>query len=308
MEGQVPWVFSVLEDNSEVCFTDHELVCVNPVEGDPMHYAGLLDPDRTSPCRIDNTDGMLTVFSSVYDEETGHMMISRYFMNVHQTDNLGGSNGWLTSETDQTRIYVPSHGLWEDGTIYFEPYLDAQVINLIPVNQPYYTLTSDVENIYFGGGLQGSDLVPSSFKLRFNMPDGATPDQIVPVWWDEVGGMWSESGIEYSEPYQEGDDWFISFQSRIDEVTYAPYEEGCFFVTFAVMVREVGFSIDGPFFTDVGDGWDYPDVCATPEPTVDCSPLFWTVMRDGDGVPPEEWIDVWLDSIRIVHNGVADNG
>ncbi len=308
MEGQVPWVFSVLEDHSEVCFTDHELVCVNPVEGDPMHYAGLLDPNRTSPCRIYNTDGMLTVFSSVYDEETGHMMISRYFMDIHQTDNLGGSNGWLTSETGQTQIYVPSHGLWEDGTIYFEPYLDAQTVNLIPVEQPYYTLASDVENIYFGGDLEGADLVPSSFKLRFyGIPEGAAPDQIVPVWWNEVGGVWSELGIQYAEV--DTVNWTVTFQSRIDQVTYAPEGEECFFVTFAVMVREVGFTIDGPYFVDAYEGyWDYPDSCYyTPErgPTIGDDPAYWVVLCDGDGVPPEEWIDVWLDDIRIIHNGVA---
>jgi hypothetical protein len=84
---------------------------------------------------------------------------------------------------------------------------------------------------------------------------------------------------------------------------------GCYFITLAVMVRETGFTINGPYFTDAYDGdWEYPDSCFyTPErgPTIGDDPAYWAVLRNGDGVPPEEWIDVWLDGIRIIHNGQA---
>ncbi len=143
------------------------------------------------------------------------------------------------------------------------------------------------------------------------MPEGVTPDQIVPAWWDEVGGVWTECGIEYSEVIQDGEDWFVNFQVRIDSTIQ---EGNCWFTTFAVMIREVGFTIDGPYFTDAyyPSNWYYPDSCYfTPErgPTAGDNPAYWVVLRDGDGFPPLEWIDVWLDDIRIFHDGeVVDFG
>ncbi|MBI5058505.1 hypothetical protein HZB60_01850 [candidate division KSB1 bacterium] len=304
-EGQVPWVFATLEDYTESCITDGGLVCVEQTEGDPTHYAGPL-PSIVHPCRLNNRDGQVTVFRTVTTVRSGNtfVLVTKYEMNVHRVDQEGGSNGWLTSEDLQLRMIVPDNGITGHGAVWFQPSHDNDNVNLLPPSQYYYTLLSEVETVFSNDLGNGTD--ESRFSMRFNaalLPQGYVTNQIIAAYWDEEAQIWVERGIVYENrnvPQGTIDfhwivDWNVSISNECPDGA-----------TLAIFYSNVAPLSGQVFFRDDDNCWQNPDsTYYTPARgvTVDCDPVFWAVLRQGEYVPLQSTIDVWLDGIRIVNDG-----
>ena len=315
-DGQVPWVFGMLEDYSQSpCFSNGALVCVNQVNGDPTSYGGTLDPS-TQPCQLNHRNGKVTVFSSVpvIRGNRTYMVMTKYEENIYEISAQGGSNGWLTSEDQQMQAFVPIDGVTGDGTGWFQPARDDQVVNMLPPSQYYYTMISRVEY------LMSKDLSAGQHETRFRMhfdqtrlPANPEDWQVVATYYDASDDLWLESGIIYqTRDFQNGMIEFY-FPNGVPWMESDENPDQCpAKIAFTVMLTTVR-PIDQwvRFSADPGDECPgVPDsTYYTPErgPTVDCDAVMWAVLRQGEEVPPENVIDVYVDGIRIVNDGVPDH-
>ncbi len=307
--GQVPWVFSTLEDYTEACPVQSALVCVQPVNGDPTRYAGPV-PGETSLCNLNGRDGQLTVFRSIPVTQGNFtfMQITAFELNIHQVTTQGGSNGWLASEDIQMQLFVPPSGAVGTGTEWFEPTWYDSAVNLIPPSQYYYTLISEVENIMSNN--LGNGTVQSHLRMHFNpalLPPNPQQWQVVAAYWDASAQIWSEVGIVYeTRNFQTGQ---IDFQWLVDwDVSTGDVEHGCpstaRFAVFFTVAQPLSGNVQ---FAD-SDCETAPDstyYTPTRGPTTDCTPTFWAILRQGEYTPPESTIDVYLDGVRIINDGVS---
>ncbi len=308
-DGQVPWVFSTLEDYTEACPVQSALVCVQDVNGDPLHYAGPV-PSETSPCTLNGRDGQLTIFRGVpvVQGNFTFMLLTRFELNIHQVTTQGGSNGWLASEDTQLQLFVPPNGAVGTGTEWFEPTWYDSSVNLIPPSQYYYTLISEVENVMSNS--LGNGTVGSHFRMHFNpalVPPQPQDWQVVAAYWDASAQIWSEVGIVYeSRNFTTGQ---IDFQWLVDwDVSTGDIEHGCpstaRFAVFLTSAQPISGNVS---FSD-SECESAPDsTYYTPErgPTTDCNPTFGAVLRQGEVTPPENTIDVYIDGVRVINDGVS---
>jgi len=316
---QQPWVLTTLEDYTENCLIEAGVVCIEPEAGS-TYYAGEM-PSNTTPCNLEDEDGRVTVFTSntVAQGDLSFVHITTYFMDIHEANYQGGSNGTLTSEDGQLEVTIPAWGTGWAGSVWFQPYLPSQSNSLVPAYQYYYTLISAVEEIQ-SDDLDDLDIVhpASSFRMRFDnslLPENAEEWQVVVAYWnwdasDESGqyeGMWQEWGITYNDrdlengivDFQWTPDWDIS-----DVTSICP--DRARFAVFITTIRPIDEMVR------LGNGGD----CSQWEenlpqynglPVVDCNPLWWVVLGEGEYPPTPDRVDVWLDGIRIVNDGeVAD--
>lgn len=322
---RMPWVFSMLEDFTENCQTNTALVCVRPSEPDSAYWVGRM-PDETAPCNAyDDRDSRTTIFRGMPvtriqgGDTLTYMTFTNYNLAIHQVSFEDGSNGWLRSESGVMDIYVPMNASSTDGILWFEPVHETDFVNLIPVEQYYYTMLSDVEVIVSQGLTSPTyeDDTPNEIRIRmrFNpadLPQGYEPWQVVPAYWDNGYDLWMERGVvhvdrdsvhlgiidfEYSVADEDWDpsDWYTALHS-------------CYQIRFAVFLSTVR-PIDefvrfaSEHCSNVPDSTYYTPTRGV---TTNCDPVMWAVLRHGEEVPDLNTIDVYLDGIRIVSNGVPD--
>ncbi|NUO18032.1 proprotein convertase P-domain-containing protein [bacterium] len=312
---QQPWVLTTLEDYTENCLIEAGVVCIEPEAGSTF-YAGEL-PSNTRPCELEDEDGRITVFTSnkVQQGDNTFIQIVTYAMDIHEANYQGGSNGTLVSEDGVLEVTIPAWGTGWRGSLWFQPYLMSQSHSMVPAYQYYYTLISNVEEIQ-SDDLDELDIVQpaSSFRMRFDnslLPENAEEWQVVVAYWnwdasDESGmynGMWQEWGITYNDrdlengivDFQWTPDWDISDLTSIcpDRVRFG---------VFLTSIRPIDE------FVRMNNGGDcdvfYEDLTYyNGMPVVDCNPLWWVVLGEGEYPPTPDRVDVWLDGIRIVNDG-----
>ncbi len=309
-----PWVLTTLEDYTENCLIEAGVVCIEPEAGSSF-YAGEL-PLNTRPCELEDEDGRIKVFSSNKIQQGDNVFIQMvtYAMDIHKANYQGGSNGTLVSEDGVLEVTIPAWGTGWRGSLWFQPYLPSQTHSMVPAYQYYYTLISAVEEI------QSDDLgdidieqAPSSFRMRFDnslLPENAEEWQVVVAYWnwdadDESGqynGMWQEWGITYNDrdlengivDFQMIPDWDVSDLTNIcpDRIRF-----GVFLTTIRPIDEFVRMNsgdnchpwFDNPYYNGL--------------PVVDCTPMWWVVLGEGETPPTPDRVDVWLDGIRIVNDG-----
>lgn len=320
--GQMPWVFSMLEDFTENCQTNVDLVCVRPSEPNADEWVGRM-PSSTTPCNaLTDRDSRVTIFRGVPMEEEGgliYMDFTNYNLAIHQITFEDGSNGWLPSESGALELYVPMNATTSDGILWFEPVHEMDYVNLIPPSQHYYTLISDVE-VIVSSGLESPSYWDDNWneiriRMRFdpaNLPQGYEPWQIVPTIWDNDDNLWSERGIIYVNRDQIAQG-IIDFEYSVVEEDWDPSDwytalHSCYQIRLAVMYSTVR-PIDE--YVRFASSWCdlVPDsTYYTPErgPSVGCDVTWWAVLRQGEYTPPENTIDVYLDGIRIINDGRPD--
>jgi hypothetical protein len=321
--GQVPWVSSMLEQAppDENCFTAHGLVCVEPVEGDPTGYAGIL-ASNTKPCRLDNRDGKVTVYAAVPVTRGNftYMVLTKYEMKIHHVSETLGSNGWLTSEDATTQIYIPVDGMHGDGTLWFQPSGDDDVVNLMPPSQYYYQFLSEVEYV-MTNDIEGNEQ-ESRFRLHFNpalLPPNPQDWMVVAAYYDVDDDEWQERGIIYeTRDFVHGTiefhfangcvNWDQSDNDRRHGHhghDYCPNK-----LALAVMLTTVRPIEDWVHFAnewcDLEPDTTGSTYTAARGPSVGCDATWWAVLRQGEHIPLENTIDVYLDGIRIINDGEPD--
>jgi hypothetical protein len=187
---------------------------------------------------------------------------------------------------------------------------------MLPPSQYYYTMISSVEYVLTENISTGQH--ESRFKMRFNptlVPAGSQNWSVVAAYYDRESDKWTEVGIIYESrnfvtgqiefyfPY--GVDWNASNDELGDSLeTVCPNK-----LAFAVMYTTVR-PIDEYVRFALDDCPTFPDsTYYTPQrgPTTVCNPVFWAVLRQGEYVPDENTIDVYLDGIRIVSDGTPDH-
>ncbi|MBK6766231.1 MAG: proprotein convertase P-domain-containing protein [bacterium] len=311
-----PWVLATLEDYTENCLINAGVVCIEPEAGS-SYYGGEL-PSNTLPCQLEDEDGRVTIFTSnkVTQGDNTFIEIVTYAMDIHEANYQGGSNGTLVSEDGVLEVTVPAWGTGWRGSMWFQPYLPEQSHSLVPAYQYYYTLISTVEEIQ-SDDLEELDIVQpaSSFRMHFDnslLPENAEEWQVVVAYWNwdasdasgQYEGMWQEWGITYNDrdlengtvDFQWTPDWDIS-----DLTSVCP--DRARFGVFITTIRP----IDEFVRVDNGDDCsvyyeDLPNYNGMP--VVDCTPQWWVVLGEGEYPPTPDRVDVWLDGIRIVNDGV----
>jgi hypothetical protein len=332
---QQPWVFGALEDYTGNCVSHWDMVCVRPWQPDSSSYTGAL-PEGINPCAVNgewgDRDGQIDIFSGVPvtrivgNDTLQYMTFNTYKTMIHQITFENGSNGWLQSEDNVMRVFVPTNATTTNGFLWFEPVQEADYVNLIPPSQYYYSLLSKVEAI------SSSDLTSATItedtthtgdwghlvriKMRFNpalLPQGYQPWQVVPAFYDNDNDqMWSERGIVYvnRDSLAQG---MIDFQYSVEEDEWDPSDETsgtsyCSQIKWAVMLTTVQPLNAEVQFADAfcDDAPDMTYYTPTRGPSMGTDPTFWAVMRQGEYLAPDSTIDVYLDGVRIVNNGRPD--
>jgi len=289
---------------------------VNPVEGDPTGYAGILS-DETQPCNLDNRDGKITVYTAVpvTRDDVTYMTLVKYEMNIHQVDPQTGSNGWLTSEDQQLQMYIPVDGVEGFGTAWFQPAAYFETINMLPPSQYYYTILSDVEYVLTENISTGQH--EARFRMQFDetlLPAGTQPWNVVATYYDRASDVWTEMGIIYqTRDLVNGQiefyfpccvDWNASNDEFGDSLTTVCPNK----LAFAVMLTTVRPIDEWVRFANNYCDTEPDSTYYTPErgPSVGCDVTWWAVLRQGEYIPPENTIDVYLDGIRIINDGRPD--
>ncbi|MCB9366153.1 MAG: hypothetical protein H6506_02855 [Calditrichaeota bacterium] len=320
---QQPWVLTTLEDYTEACYIEAGIVCVEPEAGSSF-YAGEI-PSNTLPCQLEDEDGRITVFTTnkVTEGDNVFLEMTQYFMDIHEANYQGGSNGTLVSEDGALEVTIPAWGTGWRGSVWFQPYLPSQSHSLVPAYQYYYTLISAVEEVQSDDLDELNFVSPaSSFRMHFDntlLPENAEEWQVVVAYWNwdasedttEQLGMWQELGITYNDrdlengivDFQWTPDWDIS-----DVTSYCP--DRARFAVFLTSIRPIDEYVRINSGSDCHPWFENP--MYNDMPVTDCTPLWWVVLGEGEIPPTPDRVDVWLDGIRIVQDGqgvemVGDN-
>ncbi len=197
------------------------------------------------------------------------------------------------------------------GPFWFEPEADSGAVHWIPPAQPWFALLSPVEYVMtkdLGTGLH----VPQ-YRLRFNpalLPANPQSWQVVAAYYDAATGLWNDRGViytlrdltlgsvEFSFPPQTS--WNAS-----DLNTACPNKLVVAVLLTAIQPLDAWVRIGDNACPTAPDSTYYAPGRG---PTTDCTPTFFAVLRQGEFVPAQSSIDVVLDSLRIINNGVAAAG
>jgi len=317
-EGQVPWVSSMLERSlpDESCGTRWGLVCTQSIEGDPTGYSGILHRD-TKPCELDNRDGKVTVYAAVPTErgDDTYMVLTRYEMAIHRVNESQGSAGWLASEDGELEVYIPVGGMEGYGTLWFQPAADDDVVNMMPPHQYYYQFLGEVEYV-MTNDIEG-DQQESRFQMRFDpelLPENVEDWMVVAAYYDMDDDEWQERGIIYeSRDFENG---IIDFHFANGHVNWDQSDEDRHHgwhncpnkLALTVMLTTVRPIDEYVRFANYWCDLEPDSTYYTPErgPTVGCDVTWWAVLRQGETIPRESTIDVYLDGIRIINDGRPD--
>jgi hypothetical protein len=310
-----PWVLATLEDYTENCLTEAGVVCIEPEAGS-AYYAGVL-PSNTQPCDLDNEDGRITIFTSnkTTTNDLTFVTIVTSTMDIHEANYQGGSNGTVVSEDGQLEVTIPAWGTGWEGSLWFQPYLPSQSHNMVPAYQYYYTLISTVEELQSNDLDQLNIVQPqSSFRMRFDnslLPENAEEWQVVVAYWNwdttdasgQYEGMWQEWGITYNDrdlengivDFQWTPDWDVS-----DVTSVCP--DRVRFGVFLTSIRPISENVIMNSGADCEPWFENPMYNGMQ--VTDCTPTWWVVLGAGEIPQTPDRVDVWLDGIRIVNDGV----
>jgi hypothetical protein len=306
--GPVHWMFGLLKGPEPTCFANAGLICANPVPGDSTEYEGKVDSVNTRPCILTATNGILTVFSAspIQRDTAQYMVLTAHNLAIHSITANGGSGGALTSEDRQVELTVPHNGSGADGTLWFEPAQDTA--NAVPPTQPTLSLLSMIEAVM--SKTMSTGTAASGFRVYFNataLP--ANDTMVVAAYWDQTALMWLPTGINVTTRHIDrthADSSYVQF-SLLPNWRASSEHAGCpnklrvavFHSSARPLADRVHFS--SATCSGIPDSTYYG--LDTNGVRTDCRPTLWVHLNEG-GARDANTVTVFLDSIRIVQNGV----
>ncbi|HEY3295941.1 MAG TPA: hypothetical protein VGL38_10920 [bacterium] len=310
LAGQGPWLFSTLRRPDPACFVNGALVCASPGQSDSTVFAGHLDA-LTQPCVLNNSTGTLTIFHAqpVARDSALYVIMTTYDLAIRLLTANGGSNGAQTSEDRQVTVTVPHNGVTGDGTLWFEPAQDTA--HAVPPTQPHLQLLSTVETVMSKTVTAGTQA--SGFRVYFNgttLP--ANDTMVVAAFWDQTSLLWRQLGVNVTQRHIDrvhADSSFVDF-SMTPTWRESSDHAGCpnklRLAVFHSSLRPISAFVHFASATCPGVpdstyfGLDSNGV------RTDCRPTFWITLNEG-GVRDSSSVTVFLDTVRIVHNGVTES-
>ncbi len=266
----------------------------------PDHYQA---PFAAPSCSTDEYHGSLLTFWTT--TLNGNMiMLEKAEIMVHPVSYGLGSNGVITSEDGDMSVEVPIDG--GTGHLYFE---EVHWIDLPPIPGEWYPISApealmgdmDLEYVEFDQwSIFGMDITSPIEGWPYNSDEGL----VKAMYYGDSG--W----VDYPLTVMDGAGYFV-----------APPEPGIY-----ILVQTLDFLPELEYVTVNNEWWDNNDLwtsydwdyyyyCETEERTdsifvdegIDFSFRSYVMENDGQyEVDPDAIIDVYLNGIRIVNNGVPD--
>jgi hypothetical protein len=321
---------------------------VSDVMGADNYWTGINEDIMFRPCGpIFDGYGTVTFFGTVIDGDN-YVDMGDGMLTVFEMFAERGTNGMVTSDDGMVEVHVSGTASQSDGQLYIEPRFtmpelpDYQYF-YTPVGYAYDIQLQTAQLVD-----PDADPVHAFARvtLHYNESDveGLDEDLLAAVWWNPyagVNGAWVKglnSGLYDTEVDTDANT--VSFKITNDALQMVLWttddslgtkqdEEDCQWSSclVAIMANTEGFMISEPRFWPQSDAiMDVPVTCPTT--------LVSIFIRDGDGTIPhfdkkskdcEEkdnggcistcdcigWsdrINVWVDDIRVIRNGVGTNG
>ncbi|MFC1887819.1 Ig-like domain-containing protein, partial [Candidatus Cloacimonadota bacterium] len=311
---RVPFLLGMNEvnDNNDQD-TDVALLIPHQLADDPFTFESLTCDTDILEDMDDEFGNTLTMWSASVDPTNGYAInLNRAIIDVHPISGQGGL-GTMTSEDGVMDVTIPANG--GAGYLYFEPVLED---DYIPVEMPFVPISR--QEVIRGDLGQNHSI--STFNFYF-LDGTAQIDPNVPVYMAWTHGQGNQGGGD-RDPWMFSWDEIVPAQFIYDggEIIGATFEFGIE-IGFYTLVQNYDFAPELEYVTVSNEWWNGDDLWTAydwdyyyyyydrdsmhVEEGIDFSFRSYVMENDGEyEVDTEAIIDVYLNGIRIVNDGVPD--